>query len=229
MGMFDNYDTINKKYQPNNLSSAFPKPNPINDKLSPAQLKKPYEEYNELGQLIGYFWYYGDTLNLEFNLSGEVAIDSNVEIYYVENQAPTRNTIGSLNENEYSHYIYNIKDDKWYECKYMTQIGQENEYIWEEIQEPNIYNEKDLKSIYLDISDILKDKRIKVNIYDFRNKLIMSQEYENPTTQIVFPITQEISQQMTKGTYQCSLVIFNNETQYTNTIFSQYDCVLTVK
>ena len=38
--------------------------------------KEPYGNYNALGQLEGYFWYYGETIRLNFSIDGEVTTDS---------------------------------------------------------------------------------------------------------------------------------------------------------
>ena len=71
MSMFDTYKELPEGYVPNNikptdnLSCAYPK-------LEPCRPTKPYEKYNAEGQLIGYYWYYGDEVNLEFNIDGEV-------------------------------------------------------------------------------------------------------------------------------------------------------------
>lgn len=80
--MFDSYENIPQNYKPNNikpndkLSCAYP-----TNKIEPYKPILPYEEYNAEGDLIGYYWYYGDELNLEFNLEGEVTlIDSNTYI-----------------------------------------------------------------------------------------------------------------------------------------------------
>ena len=34
----------------------------------------PHEEYNDMGELVGYSWAYGDTLSFEFNLEGKVPL-----------------------------------------------------------------------------------------------------------------------------------------------------------
>lgn len=76
MGMFSNYEDLADNYVPNNL-----RPNPpkcdykSNCNLEPCKPNKPYEEYNAEGQLIGYFWYYGNSVNLEFNINGEVTYE----------------------------------------------------------------------------------------------------------------------------------------------------------
>jgi hypothetical protein len=64
MSMFDNY-------QNNNPHTCYP-PQPGFTHLAPIRPNKPYEEYNVKGELIGYYWYYGDVVNLEYNIDGEV-------------------------------------------------------------------------------------------------------------------------------------------------------------
>ena len=39
------------------------------------QGKEPYGDYNALGELQGYFWYYGETINLTFSIEGEITTD----------------------------------------------------------------------------------------------------------------------------------------------------------
>lgn len=36
---------------------------------------EPYGDYNALGELTGYFWYYGETINLNFSIEGEITTD----------------------------------------------------------------------------------------------------------------------------------------------------------
>lgn len=40
--------------------------------------KEPYGDYNALGELQGYFWYYGETIRLKFDIEGEITIDQQV-------------------------------------------------------------------------------------------------------------------------------------------------------
>lgn len=79
MGMFTNYENLQDNYIPNNICPSTPCPNPCppESKLQPCKPKLPYEEYNATGELIGYWWYYGDTLNLEFNIEGELVVEGN--------------------------------------------------------------------------------------------------------------------------------------------------------
>lgn len=69
--MFDSYDA--KVTGSFDTTSTFP-PKCPNEKLDPCKPKIPYEEYNAEGKLVGYYWYYGDTTTLEFNLEGEVTV-----------------------------------------------------------------------------------------------------------------------------------------------------------
>ena len=68
--MFYNYQNISDAYTPNNLINAFPSYTK-DSKLVSKEMSKPFEEYNTKGELTGYFWRYGETLNLEFNLGKE--------------------------------------------------------------------------------------------------------------------------------------------------------------
>lgn len=64
MSMFDKYNEAGEV--PNNLSA------PSGCHLAPRIPGKPFEDINYAGVLVGYYWYYGDTLKLEFTISGEV-------------------------------------------------------------------------------------------------------------------------------------------------------------
>lgn len=37
--------------------------------------KQPYGNYDTFGRLIGYFWYYGETVSLKFTIEGEITTD----------------------------------------------------------------------------------------------------------------------------------------------------------
>lgn len=70
MSMFENYNNDLTDYVPNNLSYRGKKiyPYPI-----------PYTEYNVEGDIVGYYWYYGDTVNLVFEINGETTIEDRLE------------------------------------------------------------------------------------------------------------------------------------------------------
>lgn len=67
--MFVNYENVPTSYIPNNTTICPP---------CTAIRKKPLEEYDAFGKLIGYSWYYGDQIVLEFNITGNVVYDSGV-------------------------------------------------------------------------------------------------------------------------------------------------------
>ena len=69
MGMFDEYDFLNTDCNTHPLCSC----DPIN-MFNPCRPNKPYEEYDVEGKLIGYYWYHKDTINLEFNIEGEITL-----------------------------------------------------------------------------------------------------------------------------------------------------------
>lgn len=74
--MFENYENIANNYIPNNLKACSPKSCEEN-KLESCKPNKPYEDYNAEGKLVGYWWYYGDTVNLDFEITGEVTYEGN--------------------------------------------------------------------------------------------------------------------------------------------------------
>ena len=76
--MFTGYDNLSSQYTPSNLNPPFEKPKPIVSNV----INKPFEQYDEFGNLIGYWWYYGDTRNLEFDIYGEMVV--NEEDIYVD-------------------------------------------------------------------------------------------------------------------------------------------------
>lgn len=73
--MFTNYQNLSENYIPNNLSQNKTKPYSYT-KFNPCEITKPYELYNAKNELEGYYWYYGNTINLDFSIDGEV-IDIN--------------------------------------------------------------------------------------------------------------------------------------------------------
>ena len=82
--MFSNFTNIPTSYDP----SVF-EPNQFGNQLNkPCQsiiTNKPYEILSDDGILKGYFWYYGNSVDLEFELAGEVTLlDSDQYITFEE-------------------------------------------------------------------------------------------------------------------------------------------------
>ena len=216
MGMFLNYHNIDSNYRPNNLINAFPsKMN--SSKLDPLDSSKPFEEYNTKGELTGYFWRYGETLNLEFNIDGEITIESNAMLLKSKGQEPTTVTMGKVGQR-----VYNIIDLRSWTCVAVTTT---NKYIWEEDDEFTYPLNSD-RSVYISVNDYLKDKKAEVTLYNFRMEPICKKIYDATPT-IIFPIDKELSKALPKGIYYCSVTVFNNEVCYT--IFDSTDCSLLVK
>ena len=72
--MFTNYQNLSEYYMPNNLCKQQTVPTSYT-KLMQNNKTKPYELYNAKGELEGYYWHYGDHIELEFNLAGELTLD----------------------------------------------------------------------------------------------------------------------------------------------------------
>ena len=64
MGLFDKFDNI---YNTNISASQV-----CNMKVGSI----PYEDYDVDGNLIGYYWHYGDTVELNFIIDGEITLDN---------------------------------------------------------------------------------------------------------------------------------------------------------
>lgn len=93
MGMFDKYNEAGEV--PNNLVAASP-----GCHLAPRVPGKPFEILNLQGELVGYYWYYGDTLKLEFTIDGEVMDDNGNYIsakdYFEDNTFSNKSIIFKL-------------------------------------------------------------------------------------------------------------------------------------
>lgn len=215
MGMFLNYQNIADNYMPNNLIKEFPQ-RLDRSKLNPVDASKPYEEYDAKGELTGYFWRYGETLNLEFNIDGEITIESDALIFKSRGQEPQANTFAKVGQR-----AYNIADLKSWTCIGVTSKAR----YWEQDDEFTYPLNAD-KSIYISAEDYLKGKHVEVTLYNFRMEPICKKLYDATST-IIFPIDRELSMALPKGIYYCSVNVFDDEVNFT--IFDPNDCNLLVK
>lgn len=213
--MFLNYQNIADNYVPNNLINAFPSKT-LPTKLDPCTAGKPYEEYNVKGELIGYFWRQGETLNLEFGIDGEITIEPDAIVYKTYGQCPTTRTMGKINQR-----AYNIVELRSWTCSAING----REYIWQEDAEFTYPLNSD-RSVYLSAESYLADKQIEVTLYNFRMEPICKKLYDATPT-IVFNIDKQLSSKLPKGIYYCSVQVFNSEVCFT--IFDSNDCILSVK
>lgn len=213
MGMFLNYQNIANNY-PNNLVCSFPCVGKSYTKLDPVKASKPYEEYNSKGELIGYFWRYGETLNLEFNIDGEITVEDNAIVLTSKDAVPSPNT-GALGLR-----AYNVYDKRSWTC---TAISK-GEFVWT-IDEVFSYPENGT-SVYVTASDYMEDKHVEVCIYNFRMEPIHKEVFSG-TTQVILRITKDLSEKLTRGIYYCSLRVFDEHINMP--LFDSNDCTLLVK
>ena len=215
MKMFYNYQDLASNHGPNNLTCAFPgavKPT----KLNPLDTSKPYEEYNTQGDLIGYFWRYGDTVNLDFSIDGEITLEKDAIILSTTAEVPTISTVGKINQR-----AYNIVDLKSWTC-----VGiEQDKYIWTQDVDFT-YPQDGMKDLYIPVDSYIKDKQIEVVIYNFRMEPIVSRIYTG-TTNVIFEIDTELSKKLLKGIYYCSVTVYDDKSK--QTIFDTTDCKLLVK
>ena len=217
MNMFTNYQNIANNYVPNNLVCSFPGGKSYT-KLDPVKASKPYEEYNTKGELIGYSWYQGETLNLEFNIDGEIVVESNAIIYAAIGEAPTVTTEGVVGQR-----AYNVVDLKSWTCE---AVVPEQGYVWVEDDVFDHDRPDATKSVYVSASDYLADKNIELQLLNFRFEPIHTEQFKG-TSRIIFTIDKELSAKIVKGVYYCSLTVVSDTLK--TPIFGAKDCTLLVK
>lgn len=196
MGIFDNYQNLDNAYVPNNLSQLFPKKIPCHR----PQFKKPFEDYNAEGKLIGYYWYYGNTVSLNFNITGEIIVEDTDIIYTAIGQRPTVNTVGQI-----GCKAYNVIDLlSW------TLVSiHDNSYIWEQDSEficPN----NGQRNVYFTSEQFLKNRYVKITILNFRKEPIYQETFAGDQS-IVLNIDENLSAKLIKGVYYYNLEIFGQD------------------
>ena len=215
MRMFSNYQNLADNYKPNNLTYMFP--STMNcSKLNPLDGSKPYEEYDAKGELVGYFWHYGDTLNLDFTIDGEITVEDNALILYAHGQVPSETTEGVIGQR-----CYNVVDFKSWTCEGLDGTS----FCWL-LDDDFIYPETANRNVYMSAEEYLKDKKIDVVIYNFRMEPICTRTFDG-SSHILFEIDAELSKCMLRGIYYCSVTAYNSNVR--QTIFDVKDCKLLVK
>lgn len=69
--MFDSFNNIKTTYQVNPYAPQYP-PQKIPTQIIQNNPNKPYEVVDARGVLTGYFWYYGNSVDLTWDIVGEV-------------------------------------------------------------------------------------------------------------------------------------------------------------
>jgi hypothetical protein len=213
MGMFLHYQDISKNYTPNNICKEYTTPRSYT-KLDGNDLSKPYELMNAKNELEGYFWNYGDVLNLEFNITGEITVESDAVILYVNNETPFNIVAPIIGQR-----AYNVADLKSWTCVSVEPA------VWREDIEFT-YPEVTDRSIYISADDYLKNKQFILRLYNFRYEQIYETTHSG-TSKLIFPITKDLSNKLVKGIYYCSLTCVSEDT--TQSLFGPSDCKLLVK
>lgn len=190
--MFDKY-TITSE-QPCNL----------NKKHINRSCKKPYEEYNAEGELVGYFWYYGEAINLQFEITGEVTIENDAIVYTVPGEYPTTSTLGIVNQK-----AYNLAENKSWTCTSVIILDNSFLYVW--VQDADyFYPNNDGKAVYVSASDYLADKKARIEIYNFRYEKLVEQVVDASSI-VNFNIDLDLSAKLLKGVYYCCVSILSDE------------------
>lgn len=286
--LFTNYQNINPNYEPSNIK---PIPNPCKPKLEPCKPTKPYEEYDAEGKLEGYYWNYGDTINLEFDVSGEItiidgetyipALDFLINKYAVMTIYDFRGDVMATQKlytsttlkpnsvikagSEINGVIYNqdtIVGEMGFAVKQNSIIkegsiingetyAEDKEItIPEFIVEPNsiikagsiingILYENDVvvgtpsstitqKSILKIGSRLSVGTTINNKIYE-EEAITETELILYPGTRVLFEIDKELSDKLIKGVYTCTLILYDENNSYVDTLFSQQDGKLIVK
>ena len=179
----------------------------------------PHEEYNDMGELVGYSWAYGDTLSFEFNLEGKVTVESGSIFYPFAGEEPTSSTVGEIGQK-----AYNPIDLKSWTC---IQINPFNPiYVWKQDESYQMPNKGE--DVFFLASDYLKDKYLKVTIYNYKfEKEFESLPYQ-AETRFVFDIDKELSDKLLRGVHHIELVLYDQDYMYVDTLIdpSEYSLIV---
>lgn len=215
--MYENYNNKLTDYIPNNLTY---------DGKSPQRYPIPYTEYNVDGDIVGYYWYYGDTVNLVFDIDGELTVESNSIIYSISGQFPTTETEGELNQK-----AYNVIDLISWTLSSITEVGAEQIiYNWTQDETFEAPTEGD-KKVYITASDYIKGMVAKIQIHNFRYEIVYTEEKkieENPN-EIILSIGKDLSNKLVKGTYYITLTLIDEAVQCYIPLLKDKECIVTVR
>lgn len=182
--------------------------------LKPFKPKKPFEDYNAEGELVGYWWGYGDTIDLEFCLSGYVLDD-------IENTYMTvREFVKDKNIN---FTLYNFRHEE-----IITKTYKGADY-----QEPT-YSEVDwVTPLTKGVFYIYTPVEPSGGTY---TQVILPEQYQEDTTyyiqddvKVVFSIDAELALKLVRGVYFCSLTITSTNNDFAYTVYYQENSTFTIR
>lgn len=198
MEIFDSYQNYGKNKLPLPEVFGTDKPECI--------YAKPFEDYDNNGNLVGYYWNYGQTVYLQFDLDGELAIENSSLVFTTAGSSPNSETTGYIGQK-----CYNVIDRKSWTCVAIV----DGEFTWAEDEEFLLPEAGD-KLVYIDINDYLKGMLAKITFYNFKFEKVYSVKSE-ASSHIRVTIDSETSKKFTKGIYYMTLRIIdeeNNDTTY---------------
>lgn len=203
---------------PDNLIETlnYPPQCPHRDEL--ARPNKPYEEYDADGNLIGYSWYQGDTIQLAFHIDGKINVENNAIVYTSYGDAPTVATEGIINQK-----AYNIVDLKSWTCQGQTAT----EYIWT-LDTQFVNPSYTSRSYYISASTYLANKILHFKVLNYRRQIIFESK-QTAASDIYFTISRENSLKIVKGTYTVELDCIDVDNIEKLAIIAGTDCQLYVR
>lgn len=196
--MFENYENLSSQYIPSNLNKTPCAP-------CNTEPKQPFEDYDAEGKLVGYWWNYGDTINLGFELTGEVvAEDTYISIRDFIINKNIKIQLYNFRHELIDTQLFSGKDhqDFTYTVDYkVNNSTQGTRYTYSN----GTYSPVDLPKNFV----------AGVTYYN-----------QNPVT-VNYSIDSSLSSKLTRGVYYCSLIIYDENSSIT--VISQNDFTLTVK
>lgn len=184
-----------------------------------SSFKRPTKEYLVNKEEPVFSWNYGDTIKLEFKVSGKINVDSSSIIYYGNGEEPTSSTQGYVDQK-----AFNVTELKSWTCTF----AEIDNYTWVQ-DETFVYPTSGDKSIYVTASNYLLNRLAKVTIYNFRHEQIHNWEVE-ATPLITIPIDSMTSETIFKpGVYYCGLVVEEKDFSERRTVINPEDCCIYVR
>lgn len=215
--IFDSYDNPAKAEQPEFDKPFCPPPQPPAKPLKPFKPNKPYEEYNAEGQLVGFWWNYGNSVNLEFELSGYVTIEE------ADTYVPVREFIKDKN---IQITLYNFRHEE-----ITTRFYSGSDYQTITYSEAHNVNKRTIGVYYTHRTETDPETGEVISVYE---PVDLPEDYEEGVTyykqddiEVIFGIDEDFSKKLLKGVYFCSVAIVSAD--FMATVFFQEDCTLQVK
>ena len=150
---FPNYGYSQQQQSPMQQSPFCPQHQPpqCGAQIQEVNINKPYEVRGSDGSLKGYFWYYGNSVDLIFNVSGQITA-TQTETYLTVNQI--------LRDLSLKCIVYNFRHEKVLE--FSNAIDAQNKLITE--MNPNEWETKGAL-VTMSLSQELSQKLIKGSYY----------------------------------------------------------------